>query len=171
LELVDGTLVEKAVGVEESKLTVWLLGFLHNYLLQNPIGELTAPDGYFRLGNRLVRAPDITFTSWDSTSSEAEDRVNPIANTVPDLTVEVVSPSNTTKEMNRKRKEYFKAGTSLVWQIYPRSRTVEVYTSPNRWRTLTIDDTLDGGKLLPGFTLPLRTLFGRPTKESRRRHR
>jgi hypothetical protein len=71
--------------------------------------------------------------------------------------------------MARKRREYFKAGTSLVWQVYPKTQTVEVYTSPNRSRTRGIDDSLDGGTLLPGFKLPLRTLFARPTKGTKRR--
>lgn len=168
-ELVHGTLVEKAMGVEETKLEGWLLRQLFNYLDQHDIGEVMPGTGAIRFAKGIVRLPDISFFLWEHASSEDEDRENPIAKSVPNLVIEVVSRSNTPKELARKRKEYFKAGTSLVWQVYPRARTVEVYTSPGRFRTLGIDDTLDGGTLLPGFRLPLQILFGRPTKGSHRR--
>jgi Uma2 family endonuclease len=168
-ELVDGTLVEKAMGVGESKLGLWLAHQIQSYLDQHDLGELIGSDGFQRLRPNVVRAPDVTFCLWENTSSVEEDEANPIGDIVPDLAVEIVSRSNTPKELSRKRKEYFASGTKLVWQIYPKNRTVEVYTSPARFRTLLIDDTLDGGSLLPGFRLPLRTLFGRRTKPGSRR--
>lgn len=168
-ELVDGTLVEKAMGVGESKLGLWLAHRLQSYLDEHDVGELIGPDGLQRILPKVVRAPDLTFCLWANTTSEEEDTANPIADLVPDLAVEIVSRSNTPKELARKRKEYFSAGTKVVWQIYPGKRLVEVYTSPTRFRTLGIDDTLDGGTLLPGFQLPLRTLFGRRTRPDRRR--
>ena len=48
----------------------------------------------------------------------------------------------------------------LVWEIAPDARTVVVYTSPNQFTTLGPADALDGGGVLPGFTLPLQALFG-----------
>jgi Uma2 family endonuclease len=170
-ELVDGTLVEKAMGVEESKLATWLIYYLQAYLVEHPIGQLTAPDGHYRLATKLVRAPDITYCGWEHATTTAEDRQRPIARTIPDIAIEVISRSNTPREMKRKRKEYFKVGTKLVWQVYPVRKTIEVYTSPGRCRTLTIDDTLEGGTVLPGFQLSLRTLFSRPTKESHRQRK
>lgn len=170
-ELVDGTLVEKAMGVGESKLGIWLAHQLQTYLDEHDVGELIGADGFQRIQPDLVRAPDVTFCLWDNTSSEEDDEANPIGRIVPDLAVEVVSRSNTPGELARKRKEYFSAGTKLVWQVYPKKRTVEVYTSPGRFRTLLIDDTLDGGSLLPGFKLPLRTLFGRRTRPGGRKRK
>jgi Uma2 family endonuclease len=170
-ELVDGTLVEKAMGVGETKLEGWILHLFYEYLKDHDIGEVIPGTGPLRLAKGIVRLPDVSVCLWRHATTEEEDRKNPIANTFPDLAVEVISRSNTPAEMARKRKEYFKAGTSIVWHVYPRTRTVEVYTSPSKFRTLTIDDTLDGGTVLPGFRLPLRTLFGRPTKESHRRRK
>lgn len=169
-ELVDGTLVEKPMGWEESTLAMWLGHHLRNYLEGNNIGDLGGADAMLRLGSRLVRLPDLAFVLWESLPDE-DEAVPAVPDLAPDLAVEVISPSNTPREMARKRREYFRAGTTLVWQVYPATRTVEVYTSPGRHRTLGIDDTLDGGTLLPGFRLPLRTLFGRPTKGSRRRRK
>jgi Uma2 family endonuclease len=168
-ELVDGTLVEKAMGWEETKLEGLIFGFLHDYLKEHPVGEVYPGTGFIRLAEGVVRGPDVTVCLWKHVTTPKQDRKNPIARTVADLAVEVVSRSNTAKEMARKCKEYFDSGTSIVWLVYPKTKTVEVYTSPTRHRTLGIDDTLDGGTLLPGFRLPLRTLFGRPTKGSRRK--
>jgi Uma2 family endonuclease len=78
---------------------------------------------------------------------------------VPDLAVEVLSKSNSPREMARKRDEYFRAGVRLVWEIDPRTRTVRVYTAVDLFEVLTVADTLTGGDVLLGFTLPLADLF------------
>jgi Uma2 family endonuclease len=83
----------------------------------------------------------------------------PIPQMAPDLVVEVLSPSNTPAEMARKRGEYFRSGVRLLWEIDPRTRTVRVYTSETAVGELSAADTLDGGAVLPGFTLPLAQLF------------
>ena len=77
----------------------------------------------------------------------------------PDLAVEVLSESNTPAEMARKRQEYFTAGVRLVWFVDPDARTEEVYTAPDQSTVVNEEGTLDGGAVLPGFTLPLRDLF------------
>ena len=64
--------------------------------------------------------------------------------------------------MARKRREYFAAGTRLVWEVNPRRRTVTVYTGPRTSTRLTETDTLTGGDVLPGFSLPLAELFADP---------
>jgi Uma2 family endonuclease len=61
--------------------------------------------------------------------------------------------------MSLKRQDYFAAGVHLVWEIDPDARTVSVYTSPTAIVILTVADTLDGGAVLPGFTLAVRDLF------------
>jgi Uma2 family endonuclease len=83
---------------------------------------------------------------------------------VPDIAVEVLSPSNPTKEMERKRREYFAGGAKLVWIVDPELHTVDVYTSVDQFRTLTESDTLDGGEVLPGFALSIRDWFKRAGK-------
>lgn len=156
-ELVDGTLVEKAMGWKEATLAFWLGFRLQDYLQTNDLGAVTGADGTLRLRQRLVRIPDVAFILWENVPPD--DELPQIPDLAPDLAVEVISPSNTVREMARKRKEYFQAGTRLVWQVYPDRKEVEVYTSPGRFRTLGLTDTLDGGTLLPGFRLPLADLF------------
>ena len=62
-------------------------------------------------------------------------------------------------EMRVKRQDYFTAGVELYWEIDPTARIVAAYTSITDVATLTIADTLDGGSVLPGFTLLLQDLF------------
>jgi Uma2 family endonuclease len=75
--------------------------------------------------------------------------------------VEVLSASNTVQEINRKLHEYFDAGTQLVWYVDPEAQGITVYTAPEQWIELGIEDVLDGGNVLPGFQLSIRELFDR----------
>jgi Uma2 family endonuclease len=167
-ELVDGVLVEKAMGYPESCLTGDLYFALRLYLQDNDRGFLVLPDGPTRLWKGLVRMPDVSFVSWDKLPTK-EFPATPIADVVPNLAVEVLSEGNTRGEMERKRKEYFLAGVELVWIVDPFRRTATVYTAPDRDTTLQEKDTLDGGTVLPGFTLALRQLFARLPKNLRSR--
>ena len=159
-ELVDGVLVEKTVGIYESNLASRLIYFLNAFVLKLELGVVTAPDGMMRLAAGLVRIPDVSFISWNQLPGRRVPRV-PIADLAPDLAVEVISPSNTAREMERKREEYLAAGVRLVWYMFPEQQEVHVYTA-DRHDVLTIDHEISGGDVLPGFTLPLRQLFEKP---------
>jgi Uma2 family endonuclease len=156
-ELVDGTLVEKPTGWKDALLATWLGYQLQKYLEGNDLGAVAGADGTLRLRQRLVLVPDVAFILWENVPPD--DELPQIPDLAPDLAVEVISPSNTAREMAHKRREYFRAGTRLVWHVYPARREVEVYSSPGRFRTLGMTDALDGGDLLPGFRLPLADLF------------
>jgi Uma2 family endonuclease len=159
-ELVDGVLVEKIMGYLESHLAIWLSHLLQSFLDRHDLGILAGPDGALRLMPGLVRIPDITFLSWDQLPKH-EVPSDPIPGLAPALAVEVLSEGNTPAEMERKLREYFLAGVRLVWLVDPARRTVTVYTAPDRRAVLTEEQTLDGGAVLPGLAVPLRTLFAR----------
>lgn len=157
-ELVDGTLVEKAVGINESILAGVIIQFLRNYMDRNPRGLVTAPDGGMRLVPGLVRLPDVGFLSWERIGADELPDAG-WANFAPDLAIEVISKSNTKREIARKLGEYFAHGTREVWVILPKKRSADVYTSPQEKREIGPDGALDGGDILPGFSLPLPDLF------------
>jgi Uma2 family endonuclease len=157
-ELVEGVLLEKAVGYTESQLALFLGGLLNAIVIPRNLGLVTGPDGTVELMADLVRIPDVAFTSWDRFPGRRAPEV-PVPRLVPNLAVEVLSRSNTPGEMAAKRRDYFAAGVEVVWEIDPRARTVVVYTSTTAPITLTAADTLDGSPALPGFTLPLQHLF------------
>jgi Uma2 family endonuclease len=157
-ELADGILVEKAVGFRESILAGALIQMIRDFLKQFPLGTVTAPDGMMRLSSGLIRIPDVAFIAWERfPNRQVPDE--PVPNLAPDLAVEILSASNTRQEMNRKLQDYFAAGCRLVWFVDPRGRSVTVYTAPDQSTRLEEDQTLDGGMVLPGLTLPLRQLF------------
>ncbi|HEV3021119.1 MAG TPA: Uma2 family endonuclease [Pirellulales bacterium] len=157
-ELVDGVLVEKTVGYEESCLTVELIALIRNFVKAHRLGRVSGPDGMVRLFPGLVRIPDVAFASWKK-FPERRGRRKPLPDLVPDLAVEVLSEGNTPKEMSRKLDDYFDAGVRLVWFVDPRKRTVEAFTGRTSSKLLRERETLSGGKVLPGFSLPLEELF------------
>jgi Uma2 family endonuclease len=168
-ELVDRTLVAKTMGFSEANIAVLILTVLNRFVTDSQFGVVVGPDGLMKLAPGLVRAPDASFVSWD----QFPERCLPeeaLPGVFPDLAVEVISKGNTRREMARKRREYFAAGTRLVWMVYPKTRTIDVYTSPTDSTTLGSADTLDGGDVLPGFTLPVATLFANlpPVRKKRR---
>lgn len=157
-ELIDGVLVEKAMGYSESVLASLLIEVLNAFNRPRNLGLVTAPDGTVRLWAGRVRIPDVAFTSWERMPNRRRPP-EPIPSLAPDLAVEVLSISNTDAEMNLKRQDYFTAGVRLVWEVDPRKRTVTVYTAAAEPVVLTATDILEGGIVLPGFALPPRELF------------
>jgi Uma2 family endonuclease len=157
-ELVEGVLLEKTVGYNESSLAVFLAGLLNAFVVPRNLGLVTGPDGTVELMADLVRIPDVAFTHWDRLPGRRRP-ATPVPRLAPNLAVEVLSRSNTPGEMAVKRQDYFTAGVELVWEINPVTRRISVYTSPTQFTTLEPADTLDGGTVLPGFTLPVQELF------------
>lgn len=157
-ELVDGCLVEKAMGARESLLAAYLGHLIQQFLEHASLGFVLGADGALRFLPGLVRVPDLSFISWKRLGAD-ELPDDPLPDLAPDLAVEVISKANTAREMDRKVNEYFRAGVRLVWLINPRKRIVEVFTSPEDKVVLGNGDQLDGGKVLPGFSVSLRELF------------
>jgi len=160
-ELVDGVLVEKTVGVEESWIAGILITLINNHVLPRNVGFATGADGMYRLSLGLVRIPDVAFVSWVRIP-DGQFPEQPIPDLVPDLAVEVISRGNTRKEMDEKLGEYFEKGVRLVWLVRPRTRVVDVYTSADQFARLTASATLDGGDVLPGFEIVVGDLFRKP---------
>jgi Uma2 family endonuclease len=157
-ELVDGILVEKSMGYEESLIAVEIIRFLANFVAERKLGYVTGEGGMVKLAKGLVRIPDVAFVATKQLPGGKPPR-RPIPNLSPNLAVEVLSKSNTAEEMERKLDDYFEAGVELVWFVNPRARTVEVFTAPDTSTLLKAGQTLTGGAVVPGFKLRLRDLF------------
>jgi len=156
-ELVDGTLVEKAMGIDGSVIAGLILTFLNIFVLPRKLGFVSGADGTLKLFPGMVRIPDAAFISWDRLPGRKRPTV-PIPLLAPDLVVEVLSESNTKAEIDRKLGEYFRAGVRLVWVVDPKKRIARVYTSARRSKRITEKQSLDGGSVLPDFVLPLKEL-------------
>jgi len=104
-----------------------------------------------------VRAPDVAFVRRERVL--AAGRVDAFWRGAPDLAVEVISPNDLYTEVEDKVAEWLEHGARMVVVVNPRRRTVAVHRPNRPLRVLAIDDTLDGEDVVPGWSLPLRTLF------------
>jgi Uma2 family endonuclease len=163
-ELVDGTLVEKAMGFEESALGSLLLHLIYSFVRKHDLGFLSGEAGMIRLANGLVRIPDVAFISWDSLPEREIPAVS-FLEQAPDLIVDVISPSNTPQEMSRKLQEYFAKGCRMVWYVYPKQREVHVFEAVDQVTVIDENGTLSGGAVLPGFELSVREVFASVKRE------
>jgi Uma2 family endonuclease len=127
-ELVDGVLVEKAMGIQESFLAVVIASLLRDFAARQDLGFVLGADGMAQLAPGLVRIPNVSFISWPCVPGRRIPRVAMLT-FAPDLAVEVLSPSNTPQEMTRKLHDYFTAGVRLVWHVDPANRSVQVFTA------------------------------------------
>jgi Uma2 family endonuclease len=162
-ELVDGILVEKTLGFEESLIALNIGTLLNSFVKPRGLGVVAGEGGTIRLDINLVRIPDVSFVSWGRMPG-GELPKKPVPLLVPELAVEVISTSNTAKEMAEKLREYFEKGVRLVWYVRPRTRVVDVYTSPDQFTRLTASMQLDGGDVLPGFLVQISEIFEMPKR-------
>jgi Uma2 family endonuclease len=158
VELVDGVLVEKAMGAFEGVLACYLAHLLWDYLEEHDIGIAGGADTMLRILPKQVRIPDVAFIAWEKLPGRKFPRKR-VPSLVPDLAVEVLSEDNSETEMDGKLHDYFTSGVQLVWYIDPEKHTVEVYTTPVLKTTLGENDVLRGGDVLPGLEIKLRAFF------------
>ena len=167
-ELIDGVLVEKAMGSKESLIASVLVQILWNYLDKHDLGVVLGEGGMLRLFPGRVRIPDVSFVSWDRLPGGVFPD-DPIAKIAPDLAIEVLSRGNTKREIQLKLHDLFKAGTGLVWVIDPKTQTAEAYTAADEGFKVAKNGTLDGSTVLPGLRIALADLFAKVKRRSKRR--
>jgi len=157
-EVIDGQIVEKpAMGAPQ----VWIASQFVGWLFASGIAGRAVAEMLFVLDSarNLKRRPDVALVSYDRWPRRRPIPDGEAWNVVPDLAVEVISPSNSADEVVKKVGEYVRAGVRLVWVVYPLERLVYVYRSAVDVRVLQIGDELDGGDVLAGFRRPVRDLF------------
>lgn len=157
-ELIDGVLVEKAVSDLTAILALEIGAILRNFVVAHRLGWVVGADGYIRLFETQLRAPDVAFVRKDQRAG-GRPLTQGYSDVAPALAVEVFSPGNTLREMQQKRGEFFAAGTELFWIVYPDRREVEVSTGPKSHRIVRTNETLDDGTVLPGFSIQVADLF------------
>ena len=84
---------------------------------------------------------------------------------MPDLAVEIKSPSDSGRQMREKAEYYLANGARLVWLVYPQKRLIEAYSLDADVEILLEDDTLTGGDVLPGFASAVAEVFADPLGE------
>ena len=163
-EVVDGKVVElPLIGAFEVLLGSFLNTQLDTAARAGGYG-ISVSEMLFELQPGLCRRPDVAFVSEQSWPRTRTMRRGAAWSVVPDIPIEVVSPSNTFEEIERKTREYLAAGAVEVWVVLAIERRIYVHRSPRQVDVLTETDTLTAGDLIPGFALPLEQLFGIPVE-------
>lgn len=160
LELVDGSVYEvPGAGELHIAIVVMLFKLLDRFAEQHDLG-IVRPDGLAYVLRRdpdQVRIPDLSFVAWESVpTGDVSER---FWEGPPTLAVEVVSPHDRADDVHERVQDYLEAGTRQVWVLWPRRRSVSVYRPDADTRELGPDAVLDGGEVLPGFTVRVGDLF------------
>ena len=159
-ELIRGVLCETvSVGMEHTFIAGNMMAPLHTHVRRSRLGRVGGTDGGVLIQRNpdTVREPDIFFVSAEKLPLDA--KVQGYLEVVPELVVEIVSPSDRQEAVNDKTLMWLGLGVLMVVEVYPAERAVMVHRPGVPAVTLTGDDALDGGDVLPGFRLPLREIF------------
>ncbi|MDZ4770947.1 MAG: Uma2 family endonuclease [Chloroflexota bacterium] len=155
LEWHDGESFEMVAAFESSNPSIALLAALANYLRQNRIGVLASSEaGFIVNGARYMT--DGAFIRTER--KIASTTIKGYTSVAPDLAIESISPTDKTRSILKKLKNYEAAGT-VVWLVDYDTYTIDVHVPGATIQSLTIDDSLDGGALLPGFSVPVKEVF------------
>ena len=160
-ELIHGEVHEKMPtqqhGLIASNINVELALYARQHKTGRPGIEVRhqIPDD-----RRNSRLPDVSFVCTKGPLVEHGSVPG-----MPDLAVEIKSPTDTITEMRETAAYYVANGSRLVWLVYPNYRLVEVYRPAADVEILGEDDTLTGGDVMPGFSLAVRALFADPLAE------
>jgi Uma2 family endonuclease len=155
-ELVDGEIVEKIPTEEHGYLASLLNARIFIYLERNPIGRVVVEARYrMPKDDHNAYLPDVSFTRTERLQPLVKSGAVP---EMPDLAIAIKSPTDKTLDMRKEAWYYLENGARLVWLVFPHIQQIEVHTAEDI-QTLGINDLLDGGDALPGFTLALKDIF------------
>jgi Uma2 family endonuclease len=156
-ELDEGEFIEMCKpAYKHNRVLMKLLLALGNYLRDSRAGEVLLSENLYALSPNTRRAPDAAVFLGDRRAELKDAKVIPI---IPEIVAEILSPSETTRMIHRKLRQYFAAGVKEVCLIDPDAREIEIWTEPKLpERELTGEDAL-ASALLPGFGLPIPELF------------
>jgi Uma2 family endonuclease len=156
-ELVDGEILVSPAGMRHSEVALRIAGLIWEFLERNPIGKVYSSDVGIAFPNGNVRSPDVTYVSLAKLpGGRSPDTFGEV---IPDLAVEVLSPSDSLKELGRKIGEFLENGVPLVWLVDPARETVTVYRSLTQTEQFSASDVITAEPVLPGFSAEVRRFF------------
>ncbi len=151
-ELIAGVFSEKMpVGGKHGEVAVALAAELLGFVRPRRLGRVAGTDAGVRLERDpdTVREPDVAYISAETLPLDVN--VDGYYEVVPDLVIEITSPSDAEWQAHDKARMWLSFGVSMAWVVDPRARTVDVHVPGEARRRLGEDDELDGGDVLPGF--------------------
>lgn len=160
-EVVGGQRVElPPMGAFPTQLASDIQFFLGRFVREHDLGRVNV-EMLYRIDaeNRLERRPDVAFVSYSRWPKDRPVPEDAAWDVIPDLAVEVVSPSDRAEDLMEKVGQYVEAGVGRVWVVYPRSRVVHRFEGFDRVLVIPRGGTIAEEPLLPGFRLDLNDLF------------
>ena len=155
-ELIDGELVEMPGPKPlHSLVQARVSGFVGTFVESRDLG-FVGVEVYCQFTAKDIAQPDVAYFS--KARIHGLD-LNEYFHIAPDLAIEIISPSETAQNVNAKVQKYFQHGGQLVWNMYADTQQVYVYDSPDDVHIVNINGTLDGGTVLPGFSLAVRDIL------------
>jgi len=158
-ELIKGELVRMPpTGHPHGYIKVNFAAILHTFVRQHKLGCVMGGEVgiYTHRDPDTVRGADVVFISNERLAQVQSDSYLDIA---PELIVEITSPNDRWHDIDDKLTEYFGIGVQIVWVANPHRKQIHVYRSLTEIEILTVDDTLSGNSVLPGFGMPVAELF------------
>jgi Uma2 family endonuclease len=156
-ELDEGVVIEMPyASPTHGRVQTNTAALLHGWLRQSGADFQISQNSAFHLGPRTVRAPDVWMLRGPAYRA-MEYRQGALHGS-PDLAVEVISPSNSAEDIDRKVEQYLRAGTQGVWLLYSETRHVIVHR-PGEIRKYESGQMLEEPGLLPGLAIPVDELF------------
>jgi len=153
-ELIDGEIVEKMTTAEHGVIAALIATFINMFLFANPIGWVAVESRHKPAKDKKnSRLPDISFSTKDHPITRRGAALY-----IPELCIEIQSPDDSAKHMIDTAQFYLANGAKMVWLVYPKKQLVETLTLDSR-ELLGIEDTIDGGDVLPGFKLDVKRIF------------
>lgn len=159
-ELWEGVLKEVSPSSSKSSVTGMRIGSaILNFADAHDSGYVTGEGGGYILSQHppTVVVSDVGFYRKDRYPGGMPDQgFYPLP---PDLAAEVISPTDRKADITRKQELYRRAGVPLVWWVDPEAKTVTVYRPGQKPEIVDVTGSLDGGDVLPGFALKLKSIF------------
>ena len=159
-ELINGVLRETVpAGKRHARIAGRVITHFNNLVIPLKSGQVGGTDGGVLIQRNpdIVREPDVYFVSAERLP--LDDESDGYLEVVPELVVEIVSPSDTAQDVSEKIAMWLEFGVSMALEVRPATRSILVHRPGQPPITLSGDDALDGGDILPGFSLSLSEIF------------
>lgn len=154
-ELIAGEAFEVVADDYAAQIGAFIASMLSVFARPRGLGRVTGSDGGYVIGDERY-FPDAAFSARQQRTGILYSGYNGLA---PDLAVEILSSSKNDVAVRIKVVNYLRNGTA-VWVVDPDAQHVEIYSLDAPPRLAHIGDVLDGGSVLPGFTLAVAEIFG-----------
>jgi len=161
-QLIDGELIKMSpAGAEHGEICARLLSATYVFVSRRRLGKVYDSSTGFRLDLANCFSADVSFVKADRVASVLPNPEKYVQG-APDFAIEVLSPRNTIREIERKIELFFNFGTTLMWFVLPRKRVVRLYTGAADYTTLDLSGSLSAAPVLPGLVVPVREVFEDP---------